>query len=432
MVLAIMVANVFVKNQIYFKDHEQRANSFYANSSLYSSELQRDLVAEMNQNKSEDERIDWRVNEQDNTPMYQGFKGLSLYSSIFYYNILDFYYDALKINMAEESLSRYQSINGRQNLASLLSVKYVMLKDYQQNVPSYFKKVKSVGQYTIYENTLQLPSVKVTNQYYNSHQFKSVIDREHAMLNGVITEDFGTKFDSKAKNLLSEVDISTHNIKKLDSTHLKVVGKRNGTITLNIPKSLRNQYKDFYITLKVKRGQPDSNYTVSINQYENHRLYNDSTYRTGVDTQLYRAVPDKNGNITIDLSPKGTFEFKLIELNEENYQTLRKAHHDANLKQDYKDIKNGVKVHLDSHQKGIAVINIPYRKGMTAKVAGKKVNVQQVNYMMTGVPVNKDARQIIIHYQPSYWNIMILISLISIVISVCISYLFKRQKRKKR
>ena len=122
----------------------------------------------MNQNKHEDERIDWRVNEQDNTPMYQHFKGLSLYSSIFHHNILDYYYDALKINLAEESLSRYQSTNGRQNIASLFSVRYMMLKNYQNNLPSYFKKIKSSGQYGIYENTLNLPSVKVTDSIYNS------------------------------------------------------------------------------------------------------------------------------------------------------------------------------------------------------------------------------------------------------------------------
>ena len=126
--LSILVSIVFIKNQIYYKDHTDRGNTFYINSSLYSSDLQRALVQEMNQNKHEDERIDWRVNEQDNTPMYQHFKGLSLYSSIFHHNILDYYYDALKINLAEESLSRYQSTNGRQNIASLFSVRYMMLK----------------------------------------------------------------------------------------------------------------------------------------------------------------------------------------------------------------------------------------------------------------------------------------------------------------
>lgn len=45
--------------------------------------------------------------------------------------------------------------------------------------------------------------------------------------------------------------------------------------------------------MKIKRGNPDSNYTVAINNYANHRLFNNSTYRTGVDTQLYRTQPDK-------------------------------------------------------------------------------------------------------------------------------------------
>lgn len=44
--------------------------------------------------------------------------------------------------------------------------------------------------------------------------------------------------------------------------------------------------------MKIKRGNPDSNYTVSVNNYANHRLFNNSTYRTGIDTQLYRTQPD--------------------------------------------------------------------------------------------------------------------------------------------
>ena len=48
--LSMMVSFVFIKNQIYFEDH-QNSNTFYANSSLYSSELQRALVKEMKDNK---------------------------------------------------------------------------------------------------------------------------------------------------------------------------------------------------------------------------------------------------------------------------------------------------------------------------------------------------------------------------------------------
>lgn len=432
LLLNIMVSFVFIKNQIYFKDHEERANTFYINSSLYSSDLQRSLVNIMNNSKREDERIDWRVNEQDNTPMYQHFKGLSLYSSIFHHHILDYYYDALKINLAEESLSRYQSTNGRQNIASLFSVRYMMLKDYQGNLPAYFKKIKTSGQYTIYENSLNLPSVKVTNNIYDSKSLNTAIDREHAMLNGVVMDNKGTSYKSSSPNLLSKVDMQHQNIKLNGKHRYKVTDEQGGTIKLHLPKHLRDKYDDFYLTMKIKRGNPDSNYTVAINNYANHRLFNNSTYRTGVDTQLYRAQSDKNGDITITLSPDGEFYIELQQLNGENYDTLKKAHRDAHFSAGYKDIKNGVQVNLNHHDGGIAAINIPYRKGMHAYVDGAPAKVQKVNYMMTGVSVNKNAKQIVIKYQPPYWNTMIITSLISMLLSAIFIKNYNLKKRKMR
>lgn len=386
----------------------------------------------MNQNKHEDERIDWRVNEQDNTPMYQHFKGLSLYSSIFHHNILDYYYDALKINLAEESLSRYQSTNGRQNIASLFSVRYMMLKNYQNNLPSYFKKIKSSGQYGIYENTLNLPSVKVTDSIYNSKKLTTAIDREHAMLKGVILNNEGTSYKDKAPNLLTQSSLSYKNLKHLNGNVYKVIGDKGGTLTIHLPQSLRQKYDDFYVTMKIKRGHPDSNYTVSVNNYANHRLFNNSTYRTGIDTQLYRTQPDNKGNINITLSPKGTFYLNLQQLNGENYKMLKQMHEKADFNNKYKDIKNGVEVNLAKHDKGIASINIPYREGMQAYVDGHRIKPMKVNYMMTGVPVNSSAKKIIIKYQPPYWNTMILISLISIIISVVFVRFVNTKKRKMR
>ena len=429
--LSMMMSFVFIKNQIYFQDHQDRANTFYANSSLYSSDLQRALVKEMKNSKKDDQRIDWRVNEQDNTPMYQNFKGLSLYSSIFHHNILDFYYDALKINLAEESLSRYQSTNARQNIDSLFSIKYVMLKKYQNNIPTYFKKVKSSGQYNIYENQLNLPSVKVTNNLYSSQSLKTPIDREHAMLRGAIVDSNDKDFNSKSRNLLKHAKITTKNIKSSSNNRLEV--KNNiGTINIHVPKNIRKQFRDFYLTLYIKRGTPDSNYTVNINNYFNNRLYNNSVYKTGINTQLYRTQPDKNGNISIKLSPNGGFKFKLLNLNGENYKTLKTAHHNVNFNMNYKDIKNGVKVNLANHSKGLATINIPYRAGMRAYIDGRQVNVHKVNYMMTGIPVNKNDHTIIIKYQPPYWKTMIFISFITIIISMIYIRYTNSIKRKMR
>ena len=54
--------------------------------------------------------------------------------------------------------------------------------------------MKSSGQYDIYENQLNLPSVKVTNNLYNSQSLKTPIDREHAMLKGAIVDSNGKRF----------------------------------------------------------------------------------------------------------------------------------------------------------------------------------------------------------------------------------------------
>ena len=69
--------------------------------------------------------------------------------------------------------------------------------------------------------------------------------------------------------------------------------------------------------MNIKRGDPDSNYTVSINQYHNHRLYNDSIYLRNKQSALSKFTR-QNGDITIQLSPKGKFNLELLELNGEN------------------------------------------------------------------------------------------------------------------
>ena len=59
-----------------------------------------------------------------------------------------------------------------------------------------------------------MPSVKVTKNVYNSKSLKTAIDREHAMLNGVIMDNAGKSF-KQPSNLLSKVDMQQQNIKRI-------------------------------------------------------------------------------------------------------------------------------------------------------------------------------------------------------------------------
>lgn len=79
--------------------------------------------------KSPEQKIDYRVREQDNTPMYMGFNGTSLYSSIIDGAIIDFYYNDLKVNITHESISRYSTFQSRSNLFSLFNADYMMRAD---------------------------------------------------------------------------------------------------------------------------------------------------------------------------------------------------------------------------------------------------------------------------------------------------------------
>ena len=51
LILATLVVAVFIRNQIYFEDHVERANRYYVNASLFNTPLQRQLVSEMNHSK---------------------------------------------------------------------------------------------------------------------------------------------------------------------------------------------------------------------------------------------------------------------------------------------------------------------------------------------------------------------------------------------
>lgn len=428
-ILQFAISAVFIKHQIFHTDHEKRANTFYAQASLYNTPLQQSLVDQMNAEKREDERIDWRVNEQDNTPMYQHFKGLSLYSSIFDRQLIEFYYRYLMINLKEESVSRYQSTGSRSNIASLLSVRYLMEKDYQHQQPAYFEKVHQYGQYVMYENQYPLPAVRVSHQYYNGEDLTTPIDREHAMLDGVVLDHQGQTYPQQAQNLVHEVEVTTHDAQRTASDRLTVT-EPNGGVTLQLPDTLREQYEDFYLVVYFKRHAPDSNSTLEVNGYENHRLFNNSKYRTGQNTLLYRVQPDNNGQIHLGISPTGAYQLNIQGLYGEDYNTLKRAYHNK-APHHYEAHQGKIKVQLAEHAGGMAVINIPYRKGMTAIVDGHAVTPQKVNGMMTGIKIGPHAKQIDVHYRPPYFITMVVLSIISIISSILYSRWYQHKQSRK-
>ncbi|MFI3377706.1 YfhO family protein [Mammaliicoccus sciuri] len=412
---SFLVSKEHSKNQIYHDDHERRANKFFIQASTFDSGLQRSHVSHLDQQLNPDERLGWRVLTQDNTPMYQHFKGLSLYSSIFDGGLNQYLFEDAKVNLQNESLSRYSDMQDRSNLYSLWSTKYIMKKSYQKSSPANFKLIQDDGKYQILENEQPLPAVKVTDQYYDAHDIDNPLDLEHAMIKGVVTTDkdkVNTEIN-KAPNLLNQTTITTRDADYKDD--MLTVPRNGDGLTIQLPKKLTNQYQDLYLMLHLERELPQSNFTIQVNDYPNNRLFQDSKYRMNQDDLLYRVPVPKDGKIFISLT-NGKYKLQLQSLYGENYQTLKQAHKEK--RYTYHETNGKINISLKEHKKGTAVINIPYREGLKAKVDGKDKAIHKVNHIMTGIDVDQQDKDIEITYQPPYFKTMILVSIVSIILSI--------------
>ncbi|MGK0576340.1 YfhO family protein [Macrococcus capreoli] len=405
---------------------DKRAKLSYIESSVYDSPLQRQIVSELKKKLKPGERIDWRVLEQDNTPMYQNFNGVSLYSSIFDGSLTDFYYKQLKINIKEESLSRYSTFNSRSNLESLMNVKYLVRKDYQTDIPENFKLIGNNGKYKIYENTKMVPFARITNRITNSNDLTTPIDREHAMLEGFVSDTMPSTFSLQpSTNLLSEMKVIPSGAQWLNQNISLKVNPPSGGLIIEIPKHLQQKYKDFYVEMYVQLQSPVTNHQININNYANNRLFQTSKYRTHQDDLMYRVKSPDNGKILIGLTA-GTYKLTVKGIYGEDYTSLNKVQKNH----DYQFIDKGNKmtVKLDHSQNGYLVVPITYRDGMHAKVDGKDVKVERANYLMSAVKVAKDTKTVEFKYIPPYFYLMVCISLLGIILS----FIYIRATRKER
>ncbi|RPF57850.1 YfhO family protein [Abyssicoccus albus] len=412
-ILTLMTSAVHTNYQIFHPGITDRGHLYYLDTNQYNSELQQHYVDQVSNLMRDEDRLDWRVDEQDNTPMYQNFKGFSLYSSIFDGHIIDFYYNDLKINLKHESISRYSRLQSRANLHALFGVNYVMRRANEGEVPYGFKEILGDDKYKVYENTNKMPFVRVTDKIYNEDQLKTPIDREHAMIQGIVSNELKSNSQiDPAKNLLTKLNPQISNGQQNADGTIQIHAGSGG-YTIPVPKDIQSKYKDLYVELKVELIEPISRYQINVNGYSNDRLFQTSKYRTHQDNLMYR-IPMQE-NILIGLSP-GKYNVELQGVYGEDYKALTEFKDD--IQYTYKDSIDHQEITIDNHNGGYAVFPLAYRDGMNVKVDGKSVEPHRVNYLMTAVKVDENSKKIEISFKPPYFYLTLLISFIGIVASI--------------
>lgn len=412
-IFTMTVSASHTKEEIYHPGITDRNHLFYLNSNHYRSELQQYNIDHIKDMKQPEQKIDYKVREQDNTPMYMGFNGTSMYSSIIEGEIIDFYYNDLKVNFPHESISRYSSFQSRSNLYSLYNTDYMMRDEGKHGIPSKFKPVLTDGTYTIYENELPLDFIRFSNEIYDPDDLESPIEREHAMLNGIVTEAYeaNTQMDAP-ENILSDVRVEPFNA-DYDGSILEVHDDGGGLRfyfdeVIDAPV----EDEDVYIELHIELIDPVKRFTVDVDGYKNDRLFAESKYRTYADDLLYRAELDEE--IPLQLS-SGKYAVDLQAVYVEDYSTLEAASDETDAPYKVTENANSYEIEIAEGKSGLATAPVMYREGVTASGdASGDLGAFRANYLMTGFEVAPEDTSIKISYTPPYYWITLVVSLISL------------------
>ncbi len=400
--------------EIYHPGITDRNHLFYINSNHYKSELQQYNIDHIKEMKEPEQKIDYKTREQDNTPMYMGFSGTSMYSSIIDGEVIDFYYNDLKVNFPHESISRYASFQSRSNLYSLFNTDYMMREQGAEDIPSKFDPILTDGTYTIYKNTQPLDYIRFSNKIYDPAELENPLEREHAMLNGIVTDAYPANSRMEpSENMLDKVEIESFNA-DYDGRILDVHDDGGG-IRLDFGNVIDSppEDSDVYIELHIELIDPVKRFTVNVDGYENDRLFATSKYRTYADDLLYRAELDED--IPIQFST-GKYEVDLKGIYIEDYSTLEAASERSETSYEVQENANSYEIKIEDGFSGLATIPLMYREGV--KVTGNAsgdLHAFRANYLMTGFKVAHEDTLIKITYTPPYYWLTLIVSLVSLL-----------------
>ncbi|MFS0655795.1 YfhO family protein [Bacillus sp. 179-C3.3 HS] len=427
--ISLLTAGVYQKGYLSEGSNIKEVSDSYLRSEAYAGSEQTELIQQI-QNRSKDPlaRIDWMNGVRNNTPLFIGFSGMSVYSSILNEHLLNFYWNDLQIDMGRESVSRYATMGDRNNLYSLTYGKYYMRdKMLSYSPPAFFEPIMESEHYQVYENTRLLPFARTTSTVYSesSLEHASALDKEHAMLQGVILDKKGNDQIEPTPDRIQEANIHTEQALYEDG-QLDVFGEIGG-LNMTLPDDMVRT-GDVYVRFYVKRIDRNEGFQLSVDQYVTSRKSNTSVYKTGVNDVIIRVPAEKILSIRL---PKGTYELKDLKLYHEPYRILQEAYEkqkqdDGNQQVNHQH--NRFDISYDNKRgDDYMVIPVPYEKGWELTVNGQQTTIEKANYAFIGFPIEKGKNEIVLTYYPPYIRILALISLISFLLAVV--YAWRKHKK---
>lgn len=368
-------------------------------------------------------RIDSNIgsNKNSNKIYNRNFFNASIYSSTYNHKYSDFYNFKMGNNIPNRN-SFVQSGTNNSLFHSFMGVKYLIAENYDSIDYDLVKKNKKYG---LYKNDKVRPLVYVDNNLSGEKQYQSLsfpYSLEFMLKNSVVGNSKPVPYKSSIKKINDDFEAS-----------YLIDFAREKKYTYKLSEPIKDKYLivefDVLANQSCQDGEFNGDVFITINGVKNKLTCKDWYYFN--DNKHFEYVlSSKEGIDELNiLFSRGKYRISDI-----NLYSMEKVTKDITkvdkLKIDKGDSEITGKVKLPKNN--YIITSLPYDRGFSVFVDGKKVKSEIVNEAFLGFKVNKGSHDFKIKYEALYFNISVCISLGSLGLAVLLLFLEKRNFEKNK
>ena len=350
----------------------------------------------------------------------------SVYSSTSNENYTDFIY-----NIGNNYVSSKNSMNisGPFNPLTnmFLGVKYIIS---DSSKPFNSTKIATYGDITLYENNDVLPIGYATSNIITTEQFNK-LNYPNTMINlmkNIVVDNYdNTNEITNIENIKLNYEVTSSEDVRYIKKDKKIIAGSKANVKIRIKDDIKNKLLLLRIKIANEPKRENQNLEITING--NSNVITSSNYRYHIDNNILDYTIYNKNILNIRLT-KGTYIIEDIEtylLPNSEFEDVRNSV-DEFVFDSQKTKGDKIVGDIKVSKNGYFTLSIPYDEGFSAKIDGKKVDIEKVNNSFIGFKINKGTHNIEIKYEAPYERIGLIISTIGIILIILCKWNLKNQK----
>lgn len=431
-VLCVMVGLITNSNSYLSISKPDMTGESLKNSCMDNEEEQR-IFSKLTPSKNEFYRAIFRNAVQENAPMSYGYYGTSAYNSMVDGNLHKWLKVDHNILSTFVTPSAYKNFDDRLFLETFFGSKYIVDNKYDTPFNPYgYSLVKQTDNYNVYENKndVGFDLWYNTTMDKNTYNNMNVAQKDSVLLQtAVVDKNVPGLKSSSIDNSVNELTLDWGNATTKNMKYKDGVIEASDNATMNIPIKNNNQNVNgeilFSMNLKPSDGQEFRlmvNNKITIKSEEQYPyvypIYQYTFTFDGNTNMLKLSISKGKYKITNSHVWFNSYKFYKSWVNERNKYNME------NLYVDGEKVKGTIK----NNEKGIMAFNIPFNKGWSAKVDGKKQELIKVNGVLMGLVLEPGFHNIEMNFVTPGLIIGGFISA-AVVIFIIMLYIFSNKRK---